>query len=172
MNTVLLRQLPYPDADRLVAIWERQLDQSGGERPVRPANFFEWKGRSTSFEDVAWSSFGNFILTGDGEPESVPGYRFSANMLDVLGVQPALGRGFRAEEDTPGGPRVAILGDKLWRRRYAADPGILGRSITLSGDSYTVIGVMPPDFKHPERAEIWTPVALSQEHAASRTVPS
>jgi hypothetical protein len=63
----------------------------------------------------------------------------------------------------------AILGDKLWRRRYAADRGILGRSITLSGDSYTVIGVMPPEFKHPERAEIWTPVALSQEHAASRT---
>jgi predicted permease len=169
VNTVLLRQLPYPDADRLVAIWERQLDQSGGERPVRPANFFEWRGRITSFEDVAWSSFGNFILTGDGEPESVPGYRFSANMLDVLGVQPALGRGFRAQEDTPGGPRVAILGDKLWRRRYAADRGILGRSITLSGDSYTVIGVMPPEFKHPERAEIWTPVALSQEHAASRT---
>ena len=169
VNTVLLRRLPYPDADRLVFIWEQQLDRSSGMRPVRPANFFEWKGRSASFEDVAWSRIGNFILTGDGEPESVPGYRFSANMLDVLGVQPALGRGFRADDDKPGAPRVVILGDKLWRRRYAADPGILGRSITLSGDSHTVIGVMSPAFKHPERAEIWTPVALTAELAANRT---
>ena len=169
VNTVLLRRLPYPDADRLVRIWERQLDTGAPERPVRPANFFEWKERSTSFEDVAWSGMGNFILTGDGEPESVPGYRFSANMLDVLGLQPALGRGFREDEARPGAPRVVILGDQLWRRRYAADPGILGRSITLSGDSHTVIGVMPPGFKHPERAEIWTPMALTVEQAASRT---
>jgi putative ABC transport system permease protein len=169
VNTVLLHRLPYPDADRLVYVWENQLDQASGPRPVRPANFFEWKERSTAFEDVAWSGIGNFILTGDGEPESVFGYRFSANMLDVLGVRPALGRGFRADEDTPGTPRVAILSDQLWRRRYAADPGILGRSITVSGNSHTVIGVMPPGFKHPERAEIWTPVALSPEQAAYRT---
>jgi putative ABC transport system permease protein len=169
VNTVLLRQLPYPEADRLVYVWEHQLDQPSGARPVRPANFFEWKGRSTSFEDIAWSGLGNFILTGDGEPESVPGYRFSANMLDVLGVQPALGRGFRADEEKPDGPLVVILGDGLWRRRYASDPGILGRSITLSGHSHTVIGVMPAGFKHPERAEIWTPMTLTAEQTASRT---
>ena len=169
VNTVLLRRLPYPDAGRLVYVWEHQLDQPNAARPVRPANFFEWNERSTSFEDVAWSGIGNFILTGDGEPESVPGYRFSANMLDVLGVQPRLGRGFSADEDKPGAPRVVILSDQLWRRRYAADPGILGRSITLSGDNHTVIGVMPPAFNHPERAEIWTPLALTPELAASRS---
>jgi putative ABC transport system permease protein len=169
VNTVLLRRLPYPDADRLVFIWERQLDQGSPERPVRPANFFEWKARSTSFDDVAWSGFGNFILTGDGDPESVPGYRFSANMLDVLGVQPALGRAFGGDDDKPGAPRVALLSDKLWRRRYAADPAVLGRSITVSGYGHTVIGVMPPEFKHPERAEIWTPIALTPDLAANRT---
>jgi putative ABC transport system permease protein len=169
VNTVLLRRLPYPGIDRLVAIWERQIENSEAIRPVRPANFFEWKGRATSFEDIAWSRDGTFSLTGEGQPESITGYRFSANMLDVLGVQPALGRGFRAEEDRPGAPHVVLLSDKLWRRRYAADPSILGRTLTLNGQSYTVIGVMAPDFRHPQRSELWIPIALTEQQTANRT---
>ena len=88
VNTVLLRPLPYPDADRLVRIWEQQPEREADVRPVAPANFFDWKGRTSAFEDVAWSADLVAAVTGDGEPESITGYRFSANMLRVLGVQP------------------------------------------------------------------------------------
>jgi putative ABC transport system permease protein len=168
VNTVLLRQSPYPDSERLVMVWERQLERSPNGRPLRPANFFDWKTRTASFEGVAWSRDGIFSLTGQGEPESIIGYRFSANMLDVLGTQPTLGRNFRPDEDRPGGAPVVILSDKLWRRKFAADNSVLGRVITLNGESYSVIGVMPPEFKHPQRAELWTPVAISPGLAAER----
>jgi putative ABC transport system permease protein len=170
VNTVLLRRLPYPDADRLVMVWEQQLERGDEIAPVRPANFFDWKARAASFADVAWSRDAVYNITGDGEPESLIGYRFSANMFQLLGVQPALGRIFRAEEDTPGGPRVTILSHKLWQRRYAADPGVLGRAITLNGERYTVVGVMPAAFNHPERVEIWSPIALPAAVAARRDV--
>jgi predicted permease len=168
VNTVLLRPLPYEDPERLVMVWERQLERGPQINPVRAANFFDWKGRSASFEDVAWSRDGMFSLTGDGEPESITGYRFSYNMLAVLGVQPALGRNFTLAEDTPGGPRVVLLSDKLWRRRFSADRGVLGRTVTLNGQPHTVVGVMPPSFKHPQAAELWTALALPTELVANR----
>ena len=168
VNTVLLRPLPYQDVDRLARISEQQLERGDGIYPVRPANFFDWRDRVTAFEDVAWSRDGMFALTGDGEPESITGYRFSANMLSVLVVQPALGRGFLPQDDQPGAPGVVLLSDKLWRRRYEADPGILGRSITLNGQPHTVIGVMSASFRHPQGTELWTPIALTKELAANR----
>ena len=169
VNTVLLRPLPYPQPEQLVMVWEQQLERGNAVRPVRPANFFDWKDRVAAFRDIAWSRDGMFALTGDGEPESITGYRFSPNMLSVLGVQPALGRGFTANDDQPGAPRVVLLSDKLWKRRYAADPGILGRTMTLNGQPHTVIGVMPPGFKHPQRAELWVPIALTPQLMANRT---
>ena len=169
VNTVLLRPLPYPEADRLAMIWEQQLERGPAVRPVRPANFFDWKGRVRGFDDVAWSRDGMFALTGYGEPESITGYRFSSNMLGVLGVQPMLGRGFTAEDDTPGASHVVLLSDKLWRRRFAADQGILGRVLTLNGQPHTVIGVMPPGFTHPQRAELWVPIALTPQQMENRT---
>ena len=169
VNTVLLRPLPYPEPERLVMVWEQQLERGNAVRPVRPANFFDWKDRVASFSDIAWSRDGMFALTGDGEPESITGYRFSPNMLSVLGVQPALGRGFTTGDDQPGAPRVVLLSDKLWKRRYAADPGILGRTLTLNGQPHLVIGVMPPSFRHPQRAELWVPIALTPQLMANRT---
>jgi putative ABC transport system permease protein len=168
VNTVLLRRLPYPNPDRLVRIWEQQPERNVDARPVPPANFFDWKVRATSFEDVAWSGDLVAALTGDAEPESVIGYRFSANMLNVLGVQPALGRGFSEEDDKPGAAGVVILSHKLWHRRYGADRGIIGRTITLNGEPHTVIGVMGPEFAHPQRSELWTPIALRPALAADR----
>jgi predicted permease len=170
VDTVLLQAQPYPDAGRLVQLREQRLEHSTGGRPVRPANFFDWKDRVTSFQDVAWSRDGIFSVTGDGEPESIIGYRFSPNMLDVLGVQPAIGRSFRPEEDHPGAPGVVLLSDPLWKRRYGADPQILGRSLMLDGQAHTVIGVMPSNFTHPQRAELWVPIALTPELAARRDV--
>jgi putative ABC transport system permease protein len=169
VNTVLLRPAPYPDAGRLTMVWEQQLERTDAIRPVRPANFFEWKDRVRAFESIAWSRDGMFALTGAGEPESITGYRFSANMLDVLGVQPAFGRGFTPDDDRPGAPGVVLLSDPLWKRRFAGDPAILGRTLTLNGQPHTVIGVMPPAFKHPQRADLWVPIALTPGQAGSRT---
>ncbi len=156
VNTVLLRPVPYHDVERLVRVV-----------PVFPAHFFDWRPRARSFVDLGWSTDAVYNLTGDGPPEMLTGYRFSANMLGVLGVEPALGRGFRPEEDSPGAPHVAILSHKLWQRRFGGDPGILGRALTLNGARYTVIGIMPPSFAHPPSTEIWTPIALSPATAAS-----
>jgi putative ABC transport system permease protein len=170
VHTVLLRPLPYRDAGRLVMVWEQRPDRGDGDFPVRPANFFDWKARATSFDDVAWSRDAMHNVTGDGEPESVIGYRFSTNMFDVLGVQPALGRAFRPDEDRPGGPRVAILSHGFWQRRYAGDPNVLGRAITLDGAPHAIVGVMPPRFAHPAATEIWTPIALTPALAGRRDV--
>ena len=167
VNTVLLRPVPYHEPDRLVGIREEETLR-GQTWPVRPANFFEWKARSASFEDVAWSRDGIFNLTGQGQPESLTGYRFSANMFDVLGVRPAIGRTFLPEEDRPGAPGVVVLSHALWLRRFGGDPGVLGRSLTLNGGDHLVIGVMPPAFKHPQRTELWVPVAVSDALKANR----
>jgi predicted permease len=168
VHTVLLRPQPYPDADRLFRVWEQHTENPGA-RPVSAGNFFDWKDRVAAFDDIAWSRDVVFNLTGDGEPESVFGYRYSANMLGVLGIQPAIGRGFTAEDDRPGAPNVVLMSDRIWKRRFAADPGVLGRPITLNGESYTVIGVMPPGFAQPQTTDLWTPVAVSPELAANRS---
>src|ERR671935_728941 len=160
VNTVLLRGLPYPHADRLVTIREQRLDREPGDRPVPPGNFFEWKARSASFEDIGWSRDTVFNVTGDGPPETLIGYRFSFNMLQVLGMPPALGRGFTADDDKPGAPKVVILSHGLWQRRYGGDRNIIGRALTLNGEPNTGIGVMPAKFKHPAGTEIWAPMAL------------
>jgi predicted permease len=169
VHTVLLTPQPYPGADRLVRVWEQNIENPTGGRPVSAGNFFDWKDRVASLEDIAWSRDAIFNLTGDGEPESLLGYRYSANMLSVLGVQPAIGRGFTAEDDRPGAPNVVLLSDRLWQRRYGGEAGILGRGIMLNGESYTVIGVMPPGFSLPQTTELWTPIAVSPDLAANRS---
>src|SRR5262245_28937342 len=104
VHTVLLRSLPYGDADRLVMIWEQQPPREADDHPMAPGTSLAWKARAASFTDVAWSPDAMFNITGDGAPDSVTGYRFSANMLQVLGIAPQLGRGFTPADDEPGAP--------------------------------------------------------------------
>jgi putative ABC transport system permease protein len=170
VDTVLLHGLPYPHADRLMRVWEQRLDLAPGGRPVAPGNFFDWKARTASFEDVAWSRDSTFNVTGDGPPETLTGYRFSPNMLQVLGVAPALGRGFTPDDDRPDAPKVVLLSHKVWLRRYAGDRTIVGRTLTLNGEPHTVVGVMPPEFKHPGSSEIWAPIALPAPIMARRDI--
>ena len=168
VNTVLLASVPYQEPDRLVMVREHQPARNVAF-PMRPGNFFDWKARAASFEDVAWSRDGMFSLTGTGEPESIIGYRFSANMLTVLGVEPLLGRNFSPDDEKPGAPGVVLLSEKLWTRKFGADRGILGRTLTLNGSPHTVIGVMGAGFKHPQSSELWAPLQLSPALASSRT---
>ncbi|HKY33330.1 MAG TPA: ABC transporter permease [Candidatus Polarisedimenticolia bacterium] len=169
VNAVLLRDGGYRDPDRLVMIWESRLADPDSTAPVSPAAAADWRDGARSFQGMAFTSDGTFALTGMGEPESILGYRLAPDFLPLAGAAPALGRGFLPQEASMGAPPVVLLSDKLWRRRFEADPGVLGRIITLNGIGRTVVGVMPPGFDHPGGCELWVPLAMSEEVAASRT---
>ena len=165
VNAVLLQPLPYPDGDRLVSVWAVDQKRADGIMPVTPADFADWRAATRSFASIASSSDAIFTLTGEGEPESLIGYRFSPEMFGVLGVPAALGRTFSAAD----GAHVVVLSDGLWRRRFHADASVVGRSILLDHERYVVVGVMPPSFQHPRRTQLWTPLVIPPELAASRT---
>jgi putative ABC transport system permease protein len=157
VNAVLLRPLPYPAAERLTLVWERmpQLSQIRVSYP----DYLDWRERAHAFTGVAvFNPSRSFTLTGAGEPERVPGALVSANIFGVAGIAPALGRAPTAAEDAPGGDHVVLLSDALWRRRFAADPGVLGGNLTIDGRPSRIIGVMPQTFQFPPRAELWVPV--------------
>ncbi len=166
VNTVLLRPLPYKDAGRLTMI--RGFTR-GDTQPSAPSDFNAWRSDGRFFEQMAASRDASYSLTGAGDPESIIGYRFSADFFPLMGVAPALGRTFLPEEDRPGNDKVVVLSHPLWQRRFGGDPGILGTSITLNGQPYTVIGVMPATFRHPQRTDLWTPLAMDPALNDSRT---
>jgi putative ABC transport system permease protein len=161
VNAVLLRPLPWSDPDRAVMIWSRwtAFDKTW----VSDGEVNGYRRESRTLSDVgAWSE-GQVNLTGDGEPERLASASVTANLFSVLGVSPIRGRTFTAEEDVPNGPNVVILGHGLWQRRYASDPGIVGRSIQINGVPYQVVGIMPADFvlptdfQNPAPSSLWTP---------------
>jgi predicted permease len=161
INVVLLKPLPYKDPDRLVMVWENNPQRDFDMFPVSPANYADWRDQNTVFEDIGTSTSAMYTMTGRGEPESLLAYRFSENFFRVMGVEPVLGRTFTPEEDQAGNNRVAILSHSLWQRLFGGDTAALGQALTLDGQSYTVIGVMPPSFDHPTRdTQLWTPLAL------------
>jgi len=150
VNGVLLRKLPYTDADRLV--WADEYWPRINDEVVPDPDYTNWKLNNQDFEALAAFDSGSQInLTGAGEPERIESVLVTANFLQVLGVHLSLGRDFRTEEAQPGAKFVAILSDGLWRRKFGAEPQVLGKSIALDGQSYTVIGVMPGDFRFPDR---------------------
>ena len=169
VDSVLLRPLPFKDPERLVSIWEQTLRQGIQQNEVAPANFFDLRDQSQVFEAIGAYGPHDINLTGAGDPERLNGQLVSANLFSILGVEPALGRTFRAEEDEPGQDHVAVLSDAVWQRRFNRDPSILNRNITLNGESFTVVGVMPRGFFFPEREiEMWVPWAMEPEQKAGR----
>jgi putative ABC transport system permease protein len=168
-DAVLIRPLPYADADRLVIVWEDASAFGFPKDTPAPGNFSDWKARNQVFTDVAATSFGGaFNLTGAGPPEKLTGRSVTANLLSVLGVTPELGRDFRPEDDVPGATAVTILSHSLWLRRFGGDPQILGKEILLNYEKCTVIGVMRRGFQFPDRdAELWTPARFTKEELAN-----
>ncbi|HZF41230.1 MAG TPA: ABC transporter permease [Blastocatellia bacterium] len=161
VNAVLLRPLPYPHADRMVYVLEGSTSDPKFEGSISPHNFTDIRSRNQSFDSYSAFNYVSFTLTGDQQPEALNGLLASADFGRVVGMAPALGRGFAAEEDTPGKAHVALIGDGLWRRRFGANPQILGRNVQLNGEPYTIIGVMPPNFNFPNpNIEVWAPLAL------------
>jgi putative ABC transport system permease protein len=169
VNTVLLRPLPYKDPERLVMVWE-DATKSGYPRDTpAAANFVDWRDQSQNFEGMAAIADESFNLTGSGDPERLEGRRVSANMFPLLGVDPQIGRVFTAAEDQPGAQRVVVLSYALWQRRFGGDPGIIGQSLTLNGESHVVVGVMPARFQFPSSDDqAWVPIALTQQEAGNR----
>jgi putative ABC transport system permease protein len=162
VNSVLLHPLPYKDPAQLV--WIADFLPRRGMNGVLDADYFAWRRQNHTFQDMAAYAQGpGFTLTGTGEAERLRGTKVTASFFHVLGIAPRLGRSFLPEEDRPGGAHVAVLSDALWRRRFAADPVVVGRAITLDGNPYTVVGILPPDFEFPgnSRAELIVPFALS-----------
>ena len=162
VNAVLLRPLPYPDSGRLVMLWETWKVRGFDQLPVDGPAFLEWKQSSRSFDDMSPAftipEYG-FNLTAGGDPERVQGAQAGANFFDVMGVKPEIGRGFLPEEDQAGGRRVALLSHAFWQRRFGADRGVLGRSIGLDGESYTVVGVLPGGVEGLVKVDLWVPIA-------------
>src|SRR5262245_13644094 len=160
VNAVLLRPLPYPEPGQLVQL---RSDRSGSPSSViGSATFVEVKAQSKSLARIAAYSGGDMTLTEAGPPERVVSGAVTADFFPLLGVQPALGRNFTQEEDTPNGPRAAILGHDLWQNRFGGDPDVLDRTITLNQQSYTIVGILPAHFQYPERFQLWTPLAIGE----------
>jgi putative ABC transport system permease protein len=169
VNTVLLRPLPYKDPERLVMVWEDASTHGYPRDTPAAANFVDWRDQSQVFEGMAAIADTSFNLTGSGDPERLEGRRVSANMFPLLGVDPQIGRVFTAAEDQPGAQRVVLLSYALWQRRFGGDSAIVGKSLTLNGESYIVVGVMPARFQYPSSDDqAWVPIALTQQEAGNR----
>lgn len=166
---VLLHPLPYSDPNRLVMVWEDSSYIGFAHNTPALGNFVDWRAQNQVFTDMVAMRFSNAAFTGGQEPEQLLGRRVMPNFFDILGVQPALGRPFTAEEDAAK-TKVVVLSYSLWQRRYHGDSSVLGRSILMDGEATTVVGVMPRGFFFPDReAAYWIPASFTPEELARRT---
>src|SRR5262249_31151229 len=151
-------------------LWSRAMKFDLPRAFVNAANWADWRAQSATLEDIALvRHIANYNLTGEGEPERLQGARVTANLFHVLGVSPAIGRTFTSENENPANAYVVLLSDSLWRRRFGADPGIIGGPIRLNGLPYTVVGVMPASFRYPSREfDLWAPLPLTPDELRER----
>ena len=159
VDAVILRPLPFAAPGRLVMLWEENPDKGWHENISAPANYLDWKEQVTAFDDVAaYIPFENSLtLTGAGEPRVLGSFAVTGNLFTVLGVRAARGRVFEDGETWKGGTHQAIISDHLWRSQFAADPGVIGRTIELNSTQFQVVGIMPPAFQFPApTADLWT----------------
>jgi putative ABC transport system permease protein len=165
VNTLLIQPLPYQNPDRLAIVWEHNLPRDRRNNVVSPGNYLHWREMNSVFSDMSIVSMTfRTAYTGDGEPEELTQQIVNATLFPMLGVNAALGRVFTPEEDRPNSNRFVLLSDRLWRRRFGADPNVINRSIRLSGNLFTIVGVMPPGFSILDKnVDIWVPIGFSAE---------
>ncbi|MGH9938456.1 MAG: ABC transporter permease, partial [Blastocatellia bacterium] len=173
VNAVLLRPLPLQEPERLVNIWETfkfaGADGGTGTGTASVPNLRDWREQNDVFTDIAAYQNASFNLQGGESPERLPGVTASPGFFEVAGGTPLLGRAFQSGEDQPGQHRVVVLSHQLWQRQFAADPQIVGRQLTLNGESFTVIGVMPASFRYPGRlTALWTPLVIPDSQINNR----
>src|SRR5215471_929493 len=174
--SVLLKPLPYPQPERIFSVATVLPRENGSANlPARIQDYLEWRKADTAAESIAALTPAQWNITGDGEPERLGGALVSANFFSFLGATPQLGREFAAEEETPGKQNVVVISDSLWRRRYAADPNVVGKTIMLNAVPHVVVGIAPPSLLvptnrllHPAIAfaakiDVWQPIAPTNE---------
>jgi putative ABC transport system permease protein len=165
VDAAVVRPLPYRDGDRLVAVMETHPQR--GLMAVTPANFLDWATRVNSLQDVAGEYPVDVSVAGAGRPERVAGTKVTGRFFDLWGVPPSVGRGLQADDFTER-RRVVVLGDALWTRQFGADPRLIGASIQIDAETYTVIGVMPRRFRTVGKAELWIPWVMSADERRER----
>ena len=174
VNTVLLRPLPYKDPGKLVMLWQSS-STFGSHLGASAPEYLDYRERNRVFRSIGAYASRSFNLSGGHEPQRLKAARVTASLFDVLGVSPMLGRTISQQEDQAGGPNIVMLGYSLWRNEFAGDQKILGKSVNLDGQPYTVIGIMPPSFKFPfdgtpfsDRAELWVPMDFTAHELQAR----
>ena len=166
INGVLLRPLDYPAPDRIVVIRETNLPQFP-EFSVSPPNYLDWAKQTKSWQYLAAYSGAQVNLTGEGEPQRLVAVKATAHYFDVYQIKPILGRTFVPEEDAPGRDHVVVLSHPFWQRVFGGEANVVGRSIQLSGEPYTVIGVAPPHFGEASKVDIWAPMGFKPDETAA-----
>ncbi len=171
VNAVLLRPLPYDDPEQLVMVWESRPREGVYDNPVAPLDFFDWRQRNQSFQDMAAFQYSTMDLTGAGEPERIGTGIVSAAYFRVFGVEAVRGRTFLPEEEQDGRHRVVVLSYGLWQRRFGGEPAVVGKALTLGGESYEVVGVVPESFDVPAPGiEMWRPLVGTTQPMQTRTL--
>ena len=169
VNALLLHPFNFSTQDRLVMLWEQNLEVGNRRGSVSPGNYADWRDRNHVFEETAAFSQHHFNLTEGETPERVAGAQVTPNFFKALDVKSEMGRTFSKEEGEKGREQVVLLKHSLWQRRFAGDKEIVGKSVRLDGKSYTVVGVMPEDFEFPlNSSEVWVPLAFDPKEAAER----
>ncbi|HEY4838937.1 MAG TPA: ABC transporter permease [Candidatus Acidoferrales bacterium] len=165
VDVVLLRPLPYRTASRVVNLFERRPHENELKVPVAPGDFYEWRDKAKSFEQLAAVDDDTFNLTGTGEPQRVDGSDVSPGFFEVLGTQAIMGRTFRLDDEKKGADHVIVVSNGFWQRQLGSDANAVGRTLLLNDVPYSVVGVLPPDFKFPfaARSDIYLPISLTQK---------
>ena len=168
MDAVLLRPLPYPDAKRLIRIWQSEPRMSEGHLGAAPPEFAAYRDRTRAFSSIAGYQPGSFDFVSEGEAEHIPGYNTTASLFPTLGIEPLLGRTFTEQEELPGAVKVVVLSYKFWRSHYAEDSRVIGKIVRLNEQPYQIVGVMPKGFTFPSTAAspgeppaVWAPLSFT-----------
>ena len=169
VNGVLLKPLPYAQADRLVLVWERNLAIGKERDPVAPLNYQDWRSQNTVFDELGAYRFRSFALDDAGDPEQLQALSLSSSAFGVLGVSAVAGRVFTEEEERRG-DRVVVLTHELWQRRFGGSPSVIGRSLSLNGAAFTVVGVMPATFAFPDgnAVDVYSPLVFTADELTGR----
>jgi putative ABC transport system permease protein len=168
VSALVFHPLPFPRIERLMTVWETVPRLRSERDTVAAANFLDWRQQSRAFEGLAAYQVSNVNLTGLGEPERLQACSVSSGYFAVLGRKPALGRAFRADESEPGHALTAIVSHGFWQRHFAGTADVLGRGLSLNGQTFTIAGVMPPDFDFPLGTDVWMPLAMTPAEGNDR----
>ncbi len=163
VNAVLLRALPYPQAEQLVQLWQGGQRGETGRMPLSPPELTDYRAQQQVFQSLAAHAMADANLSGNGEPERLRAAVVSQDWFAVLQTSPLAGRSFLPEEHQPGQNNSVVLSYGLWQRRFGGDAGVLGRAVVLNGRARTVVGIMPPGFRYPAEADLWLPLAFTPE---------